>query len=137
MSLLKKREIDIMVTYAMSLDANQVLVLDFENSTRDDAKISQVAKTPDELGAWLLEANVAAFELENGVGAAGPQEKYVWDFNNEVQDPLAIARLVGHYFYSCCFSKSWYFSDQREFANGLINYALQDFPGYEEATWEV
>jgi len=137
MSLLKKREIDIIVTYAMSLDANQVLVLDYEGSTRDNAKISQVAKTPDELGAWLIEANVLAFETENGAGAAGPQEKYVWDFNNEVQDPLALAKLFGHYYYHSIFGRGWYFSDQREFINGLINYALQDLPGYAEATWEV
>ena len=137
MSLLKKREIDIIITYAMSLDANQVLVLDFEKSKRDDARITQEAKTPDQLGAWLIAANVAAFEVENGKGAAGEQEPYVWEFNNDVQDPLSLAKLFGHYFYNCCFSPSWYFSDQREFINGLINYALQDLPGYAEATWEV
>ncbi len=137
--LLKKEEIDQLVTYAFSLNANTVLTLDFERSTRKTPVIAFEAKTQNELGTWLWEPNVTAFELEQGVDAAESRgviyEEYEYEFNNSIQDPVTMLKLIGHAIYNSILSPGWFFSDQKQFYEILLGQTVQFLDGYEEASW--
>lgn len=134
-TILDKAEIDVLVTYAFAIKANTVLTLDFENSTREDPKITWVEKTQNELGWWLKTPNLDAFDRENGIGATtGDWEMgYEYEFNNSVQDALSMLKLIGHAIYHSALSPGWYFSDQREFYNILLGQTVQQLDGYDEA----
>ncbi len=133
--ILTKREVDILVTYALSVDMNRVLSLDIEKSRADSPAVIMQVMGANNLGNWILEANYASWEAENGTGGS-LRTAYSYDPNYEVQDPIALIKLVGYYFFNCCFARSWYLSDQREFCNGMINFLVQEIPGYVEASWE-
>ena len=130
MALLTKDEIDALVTVAWDTGQHNVLMLDFEASKIDNPSVSWQFMTQNQLGEWLINMNRDAYKAE---GNDIPERTaYSWDRNDSLESPLQLIKLVGHYIYnSVC--PAWFFSSQKIFCDGMINFAVQHLDGYEEA----
>jgi hypothetical protein len=133
MSLLSKDEIDAITTVAWDSSQNSVLMLDFEASEVDKPALSWQFLTQNQLGEWLINMNREASAILAGGEENLPERvKYSWDRNDSLESPLQLIKLVGHYIYnSVC--PAWFFSSQKIFCDSMINYAVQQLDGYEEA----
>jgi len=143
MTILKKREIDAIVTVAFDTGSTRVLMLDFDKSTVDMPDLQWILFDQNQLGQWLYQANVASHLSRNAIPDADPSDPkyamlqdYVWERNDTVQDPITLLALLGHYIYESCADPRWWFSDQREWCNQMLAWAVQLIPGYSEASWE-
>jgi len=130
MALLKKEEIDALVTVAWSTGAHNVLLLDFEKSTVDKPNLQWNYLTQNQLGEFLIDMNRKAFFA--GGGTETPAEKYSWDRNDSLETPLQLLKLIGHYIYNSVCAE-WFFSSQKIFCESLIGFTIQQLDGYEEA----
>jgi hypothetical protein len=133
--LLKKEEIDILVTYAFAIQANTVPILDRDRSTFDNPLFTFEQKKANELGEWLLEPNIKAWRRVNSDLPLRGAEPYRHTPNNSIQDAVTMLRLIGHAIFNSVLSPGWYLSDQKNFYEILLGMTVQQLDGYAEATW--
>jgi hypothetical protein len=147
-SLLTKRELDAIATVALAYNCTSIISLDFAASEKDKPSLQLIDQKPNQLGSWLKWANEQAYDKENGTdaaynrnseefveGATDNRLTYKYAFA-DVKDSVTAIKLIGHYMYNCAAWRGWWFSDQREFCNGLIGFCVQDLDGYEKAEWD-
>jgi len=86
-----------------------------------------------EIGQKLVDENYKSVNFRYDKDDA----PHAFRFEPVGMEPIQVVRLCHAYNYQACEHKEWEASEAKEIADQIIDCAIRQVPGYEEAAWDI